>query len=894
MASERSMKKFIRSRQLVSVFLIVFISVSFLGTLISHVEAMSFSDGFESNSFANWTSTEGTPGETEIITTDTPHSGIYTALFYCNGNTSAEESEAYKYLDWTQAEANLTFWFRVSTNFPTDGNSFIIGKFGATDGTDLAYIKVRNLWGLYVRLKMDYRKNGVWFSQIYNTTNLSLNTWYQVSLNERINATSGSVSISLNGVAALSDSGFKNDNYGDIQRIAVGEIYDSEAIEHSVRIDDVSLVGSDTIIQPPEQGSGELIFQTDFSDVVKSSDRYLTKVGQPTGTFALNLQGGNPLRSWFEYDDIRDTFWVDDTQNPTRWNTPASGPNGDRYVIGMETAYSQRCEFNLINIQDWLEYDTLYTSVWLYFPSNWDLNQADNWLTLAVPYLGVGAGNYPGSGIPIWKEASGRWYTSAYIKPRSSTIEFINTVDNYHPPINEWFNLRMYIKQSTTHGALKVWINNQVIADTDRDAPPGDPAFDDIITLGNGTWQWQQTIADVYHGPNYVAQNPMQLWVGRLEIYDNLPSTLDTTPPTFSSVAHNTTVMNSHAKFSALLQDNVGLSSRIFSWNSSGSWLNESVVKITGSSVWANVTEVLPNVLGQIVGYKWFFNDTSDLWNKTETFSLVTTAASESVTILLNTPGNWQGSAKRTVLFTFTPIFKQEPRNASLWYSAVGVGWHVAAWNSSSILNGTYNWISYTFPAVFKYYTWNIRVYNSSIGILGQHNRTLVLNPYPTYGDAQYSSDIAGSNSELSIEWRDEDGLSGYIASTNVTGAWANETWTQGYWNSTTTDGYARITKTLPSIADQIISFRFYANDSDGLWTTTSVESFTTVVGTSPGIAGPGIPSENWLLARISKWFPVLRIAAVPLVIVIGLVVLYSYGHSGRGRDKRRDRVFWH
>jgi len=98
---------------------------------------------------------------------------------------------------------------------------------------------------------------------------------------------------------------------------------------------------------------------------------------------------------------------------------------------------------------------------------------------------------------------------------------------------------------------------------------------------------------------------------------------LDTTAPTYSNVAHNTTMTGQPCEFSCKLEDNVGLSKSRFSWNGTGSWTNETYVNHGGATpVWNNITKTLPSA-GTKVGYRWYANDTSNNWLATPIFTLM-------------------------------------------------------------------------------------------------------------------------------------------------------------------------------------------------------------------------------------------------------------------------------
>ena len=77
------------------------------------------------------------------------------------------------------------------------------------------------------------------------------------------------------------------------------------------------------------------------------------------------------------------------------------------------------------------------------------------------------------------------------------------------------------------------------------------------------------------------------------------------------------------------------------------------------------------------------------------------------------------------------------------------------------------------------------------------------------------SNALAGGTTKFSSDWTDlnqSEGLSHNRFSTNNTGAWLNDTWTD-LWENVV---WAIATKTLNSTANLIIAFRFYVNDTSG------------------------------------------------------------------------------
>jgi len=94
----------------------------------------------------------------------------------------------------------------------------------------------------------------------------------------------------------------------------------------------------------------------------------------------------------------------------------------------------------------------------------------------------------------------------------------------------------------------------------------------------------------------------------------------------------------------------------------------------------------------------------------------------------------------------------------------------------------------------------------------------------PSYSDISHNTTIAGNPVEFSCNWADDNGLSGYIFSTNNTGSWQNETFA----SLTGTQDWANVTKTLNSTSNVVVQYRWYCNDSANQWATTPIASLVT------------------------------------------------------------------
>ncbi|MDO8641504.1 MAG: hypothetical protein Q7R33_08220, partial [Nitrosarchaeum sp.] len=108
----------------------------------------------------------------------------------------------------------------------------------------------------------------------------------------------------------------------------------------------------------------------------------------------------------------------------------------------------------------------------------------------------------------------------------------------------------------------------------------------------------------------------------------------DTTPPTFSNVAHNSTSAGQITSFSVYVNDDTALDTSgqyIFSTNNSGTWINDSAVNFTATPSWANVTKTLNSTVGQVIGYVWYLTDNQGNTNSTGIYTLKTSNIPQEV-----------------------------------------------------------------------------------------------------------------------------------------------------------------------------------------------------------------------------------------------------------------------
>jgi hypothetical protein len=182
-----------------------------------------------------------------------------------------------------------------------------------------------------------------------------------------------------------------------------------------------------------------------------------------------------------------------------------------------------------------------------------------------------------------------------------------------------------------------------------------------IYNFANSNWeasscQNQSVTANTYYTiwcnvtanpTNYISSNTIRVRLNStvgtdvatlkeeyVQYYISYP-TPDTNPPTYSLNSTNSTLAGTPIEFRLYWTDGVGLSKAITSlWNGS-SWVNASSwCSLSGTSSWCNQTLVV-NSTPQQLWWKQYANDTSNNWNVSENFSLVTSSYSYEYTILM-------------------------------------------------------------------------------------------------------------------------------------------------------------------------------------------------------------------------------------------------------------------
>ena len=118
-------------------------------------------------------------------------------------------------------------------------------------------------------------------------------------------------------------------------------------------------------------------------------------------------------------------------------------------------------------------------------------------------------------------------------------------------------------------------------------------------------------------------------------------SSSDSTAPTYSENSTNSTLKGTDVLHALKLDDETALDTYIFRFdNGTGTLVNDSLVDISGTSHWSNVTKGINHTIGTTIRWQVFANDTNNNWNSTPIYSYTTTNAAPTTptTLTLTDP----------------------------------------------------------------------------------------------------------------------------------------------------------------------------------------------------------------------------------------------------------------
>lgn len=103
----------------------------------------------------------------------------------------------------------------------------------------------------------------------------------------------------------------------------------------------------------------------------------------------------------------------------------------------------------------------------------------------------------------------------------------------------------------------------------------------------------------------------------------------DTTVPTFGEITANTTFSGETMSLNCIVNDDAAVSSYIYSWNNTGSWVNQTAIAFSvfnnETSANATFTGIWNSTFGNVISVKIYANDTSNNWGSSEVYNFTLT-----------------------------------------------------------------------------------------------------------------------------------------------------------------------------------------------------------------------------------------------------------------------------
>lgn len=210
----------------------------------------------------------------------------------------------------------------------------------------------------------------------------------------------------------------------------------------------------------------------------------------------------------------------------------------------------------------------------------------------------------------LWIENSGG---SHYLELRHYIPTQVDESYQYDFAVDTWYHIEVKFNRDGSNGEYKVYLEDSlVINQTGLDTTGA--GVDYLLYVG-----WSFVAGSLYATNAYVDSVAVDT------SYIGPEGEGDSTPPTYSNIATNTTLAGQPCNFTADWDEDTGLSGHIFGWNETGSWANETFVSMTGTSNTSSTVKTLNSTVGKVVGWRVYTNDTSNNWNNTAIQTLTTT-----------------------------------------------------------------------------------------------------------------------------------------------------------------------------------------------------------------------------------------------------------------------------
>ncbi len=614
-------------KSLTLLILLIFIAGNLCNLLPFASASVVFADGFESGSFGAWTGVNY--GSPSVVKSDV-NSGVYSmkapattdSLVYKTLGSSYGSLYVRAYVKYSSLSVNgrveSILVGTSSSDFDAQGGVYV-------DGSGNTYWNVRDFGGTYTYLKESIFTGTYYCMELYvQRSSGIISLWVNGVL--KINVTAANVGGSNFNTVCVGSSDFASiGGYVSVDDVVVANSY----------IGPISGVGSPVVSNvsaSPIFAGGSCVFSSFWSDNVSlggfvfstnntgvwQNDSWVPFLGTPswarTSKVLSSVVGSVVGYRWFVNDSSG--VWVGSgVQNLTVQSSPVvfiDGFESGTYsawtntyssgaTLGVSSAYAHSGGYSSkINVTSSMLGNTaysfenvaavnaLYAREYVYFTSFGSLTSGHGGSVLTI----YDSSNYGARILVCFYDSSGtfKW-----------ALNNGDIVSNVTVPLNTWICVETYY-DSTTH-LSSLWVNgvaaitgytsNNIGSGTTVDEIWSGEAFSDVNE--NGTVLY---LDDVVVGGSYIGPGTI----------------LNMGSPTVSGVSASPIFAGGSCVFSSFWSDNVSLGGFVFSTNNTGVWQNDSWVPFLGTPSWARTSKVLSSVVGSVVGYRWFVNDSSGVW----------------------------------------------------------------------------------------------------------------------------------------------------------------------------------------------------------------------------------------------------------------------------------------
>jgi len=239
-----------------------------------------------------------------------------------------------------------------------------------------------------------------------------------------------------------------------------------------------------------------LVFSSDFEAVTKKDAN------------TLNLG----IDNWEEFDGNPNAdMWIEGLDRVT----PGFTCHSESRCLGLEIlSGGYRAEFNIHQLQNLVEKE-LFVSVWLYLPPDFSLHVPGidwNWDQIVNPYF-TGPPYLPYFSLDVIQPDITKPIFNLRFDNRdmSNKLTTIKQINNYPLPRGQWFNVQYYVLHDPVNGAIKFWINGELLFEVNG-----------LATANPSVTEWFTTPAKIYYEPSDTF-SPYRIWADDLQIYNGIP-----------------------------------------------------------------------------------------------------------------------------------------------------------------------------------------------------------------------------------------------------------------------------------------------------------------------------------------------------------------------------------